>query len=41
EVTPSFVLMDVQGTSVVLFVYSLQPDGEVNVSRIDFKKTAQ
>eukprot|EP01134_Creolimax_fragrantissima_P004944 CFRG4944T1 len=39
EVTPSFVLMDVQGTSVVLFVYSVQADGEVNVSRIDFKKS--
>lgn len=35
---PSFVLMDVQGPNVVVYVYTLKAEGNVNVSRIDYKK---
>jgi hypothetical protein len=36
--TPSFVLIDIQGYNAVVYVYTLKPDGNVNVSRIDYKK---
>ncbi|KAE8662668.1 Vacuolar protein sorting-associated protein 29 [Hibiscus syriacus] len=39
DVNPSFVLMDVDGLRVVVYVYELI-DGEVKVDKIDFKKTA-
>nr|GMC50660.1 vacuolar protein sorting-associated protein 29 [Ipomoea batatas] len=39
DVNPSFVLMDVDGARVVVYVYELI-DGEVKVDKIDFKKTA-
>ncbi|KAI8920469.1 Metallo-dependent phosphatase-like protein [Entophlyctis helioformis] len=37
ETTPSFVLMDIQGTSIVLYVYKLV-DGEVKVEKMDYHK---
>jgi vacuolar protein sorting-associated protein 29 len=39
DVNPSFVLMDIDGLRVVVYVYELV-DGEVKVDKIDFKKTA-
>lgn len=39
DVNPSFVLMDIDGLRVVVYVYELI-DGEVKVDKIDFKKTA-
>ncbi|KAK8943912.1 Vacuolar protein sorting-associated protein 29 [Platanthera guangdongensis] len=39
DVNPSFVLMDIDGLHVVLYVYELI-DGEVKVDRIDFKKSS-
>ncbi|WOL03788.1 hypothetical protein Cni_G12508 [Canna indica] len=38
-VNPSFVLMDIDGLRVVVYVYELI-DGEVKVDKIEFKKTA-
>ncbi|KAE9467268.1 hypothetical protein C3L33_00822, partial [Rhododendron williamsianum] len=38
DVNPSFVLMDIDATPVVVYVYELV-DGEVKVDKIDFKKT--
>ncbi|EGF82008.1 hypothetical protein BATDEDRAFT_9936 [Batrachochytrium dendrobatidis JAM81] len=38
ETTPSFVLMDIQGTSIVLYVYKLI-DGEVKVEKLDYEKS--
>ncbi len=38
DVNPSFVLMDIDGLRVVVYVYELV-DGEVKVDKIDFKKT--
>ncbi|XP_058179137.1 vacuolar protein sorting-associated protein 29-like isoform X2 [Rhododendron vialii] len=38
DVNPSFVLMDIDATRVVVYVYELV-DGEVKVDKIDFKKT--
>eukprot|EP00164_Ancoracysta_twista_P001165 GFYU01001532.1.p1 GENE.GFYU01001532.1~~GFYU01001532.1.p1 ORF type:complete len:186 (+),score=32.16 GFYU01001532.1:74-631(+) len=37
DVTPSFILMDVQGTNVVTYVYELHGD-DVKVEKIEFKK---
>jgi hypothetical protein len=37
DVNPSFVLMDIDGLRVVVYVYELV-DGEVKVDKIDFKK---
>lgn len=37
DVAPSFVLMDIQGTNVVTYVYQLIDD-EVKVERRDFAK---
>ncbi|URE31233.1 Vacuolar protein sorting-associated protein [Musa troglodytarum] len=39
DANPSFVLMDIDGLRVVVYVYELI-DGEVKVDKIDFKKTA-
>ncbi|MCL4141958.1 UNVERIFIED_CONTAM: hypothetical protein GTU68_031880, partial [Idotea baltica] len=39
EVTPSFVLMDIQSSTVVTYVYQLIGD-EVKVERIEYKKAA-
>ncbi|XP_076031388.1 vacuolar protein sorting 29 isoform X1 [Oratosquilla oratoria] len=39
EVTPSFVLMDIQSSTVVTYVYQLVGD-EVKVERIEYKKSA-
>ncbi|WVZ77059.1 hypothetical protein U9M48_024961 [Paspalum notatum var. saurae] len=39
DVNPSFVLMDIDGLRVVVYVYELI-DGDVKVDKIDFKKTA-
>jgi len=36
-VNPSFVLMDIQGSNVVTFVYQLI-NGEVKVDKLEFKK---
>jgi len=38
EITPSFILMDIQSGTVVTYVYQLV-DGEVKVDRIEFKKS--
>ncbi|KAI8030877.1 Vacuolar protein sorting-associated protein 29 [Camellia lanceoleosa] len=38
DVNPSFMLMDIDGLRVVVYVYELI-DGEVKVNKIDFKKT--
>lgn len=35
--TPSFALMDLQGSNVVTYVYQLV-DGEVRVERVEFRK---
>lgn len=37
---PSFVLMDVQGNSVVTYVYKLIDD-EVKVEKLEYKKAAE
>jgi len=37
--TPSFVLMDIQSSTVVTYVYQLV-EGEVKVERIEYKKTS-
>lgn len=37
NVTPSFVLMDIQNTTVVTYVYQLVGD-DVKVERIEYKK---
>lgn len=37
ENTPSFVLMDVQSSSVILYVYQLI-DGEVKVEKLEYSK---
>ncbi|CAO3596792.1 unnamed protein product [Absidia cylindrospora] len=39
DVVPSFVLMDIQGTSVVTYVYKLIDD-EVKVEKLEYKKNA-
>jgi vacuolar protein sorting-associated protein 29 len=38
--TPSFVLMDIQGNSVVIYVYKLIDD-EVKVEKLEYKKIAE
>jgi len=38
EVTPSFMLLAIQGSSVVIYVYELLPNGEVDVSKSEFGK---
>lgn len=38
DITPSFILMDIQSSTVVTYVYQLV-DGEVKVDRIEFKKS--
>ncbi|GBG79289.1 hypothetical protein CBR_g29439 [Chara braunii] len=40
DVNPSFVLMDIDGIRVVVYVYELV-NGEVKVDKIDFKKSVQ
>ncbi|KAG5458699.1 MAG: Metallo-dependent phosphatase-like protein, partial [Olpidium bornovanus] len=37
DVTPSFVLMDVQGDNIVTYVYRLV-DGEVKVEKLEYRK---
>jgi len=37
DITPSFILMDIQSATVVTYVYQLV-NGEVKVDRIEFKK---
>lgn len=37
SITPSFVLMDIQNTTVVTYVYQLVGD-DVKVERIEYKK---
>jgi vacuolar protein sorting-associated protein 29 len=37
DITPSFILMDIQSSTVVTYVYQLIDD-EVKVDRIEFKK---
>jgi vacuolar protein sorting-associated protein 29 len=37
EVTPSFALLDVQGSSITTYVYQLI-DGEVKVEKMEFSK---
>ena len=37
EITPSFILMDIQSSTVVTYVYQLVND-EVKVERIEFRK---
>ncbi len=37
EIEPSFILMDIQSSTVVTYVYQLIDD-EVKVDRIEFKK---
>lgn len=37
EVIPTFVLMDIQGTSIVLYIYKLI-DGEIKVEKLDYQK---
>jgi hypothetical protein len=38
DVTPSFILLAVQDTKIVCYVYELTPTGEVDVSKTEFKK---
>jgi vacuolar protein sorting-associated protein 29 len=38
DVTPSFVLLAVQDTKIVCYVYELTPEGEVDVSKTEFTK---
>ncbi|KAJ3106210.1 hypothetical protein HDU97_006843 [Phlyctochytrium planicorne] len=40
EVVPSFVLMDIQGVNVVLYVYRLI-NGDVKVEKLEFSKRAE
>ena len=37
DITPSFILMDIQSSTVVTYVYQLIDD-EVKVDRIEYKK---
>ena len=39
DVTPSFVLMDVQGTKIVAYIYKLV-NGEVKVDKLEYSKEA-
>ena len=39
EIIPSFILMDIQSSTVVTYVYQLIDD-EVKVDRIEYKKSA-
>ena len=39
EIIPSFILMDIQSSTVVTYVYQLIDD-EVKVDRIEYKKLA-
>ena len=39
EVTPSFVLLDIQQSSVVAYVYKLFKDDDVHVERIEYTKS--
>ena len=39
EIIPSFILMDIQSSTVVTYVYQLIDD-EVKVDRIEYKKNA-
>ena len=39
DITPSFILMDIQSSTVVTYVYQLIDD-EVKVDRIEYKKAA-
>lgn len=38
---PSFVLMDVQGNVLVLYVYQLKGDGNVGVEKVSYRKGGQ
>nr|WCZ58578.1 vacuolar protein sorting-associated protein 29 [Andalucia godoyi] len=38
EVRPTFVLMDVQGSSIVAYLYRIEADGEVKIKKREFKK---
>ena len=38
EVKPGFLLMDVKGTDVTTYVYSLTPEGEVKVDKAPYSK---
>lgn len=38
DVVPSFVLMDIQGSNVVTYVYQLLENDEVKVEKLDFSK---
>jgi vacuolar protein sorting-associated protein 29 len=38
EVKPGFLLMDVKGSDVTTYVYSLTPDGEVKVDKSPYSK---
>eukprot|EP00608_Synchroma_pusillum_P006652 CAMPEP_0198419282 /NCGR_PEP_ID=MMETSP1452-20131203/108_1 /TAXON_ID=1181717 /ORGANISM="Synchroma pusillum, Strain CCMP3072" /LENGTH=188 /DNA_ID=CAMNT_0044139407 /DNA_START=45 /DNA_END=611 /DNA_ORIENTATION=- len=39
EVTPSFMLLAIQGPKIQTFVYELKPDGELEVSRSEITKS--
>ena len=38
--TPSFVLLALQGNKIVCYVYELSPEGEVEVSKTEVVKPA-
>ena len=38
DVTPSFMLLALQGAKVVIYVYKLTPSGEVDVKKVEFTK---
>ena len=41
EVTPSFILLAVQDNKLVCYVYELNKNGEVEVSKTEFTKPVQ
>ena len=41
DVTPSFILLAVQDTTLVCYVYEMSKEGEVEVSKTEFTKPVQ
>ena len=39
DVTASFVLMDIQGYKVTVYVYKTSPDGKFKVEKAEFTKS--
>mmetsp|Transcript_15327 Transcript_15327/g.50347 ORF Transcript_15327/g.50347 Transcript_15327/m.50347 type:complete len:185 (+) Transcript_15327:248-802(+) len=40
DVKPGFILMDIDGSRIVSYIYSLSADGEVGVEKLEYTKNA-